>query len=494
MKKHLIIRAILALACAMTLASACNSEKPLGQVTVSIDKAALYDDLGITDLMNDKAIGWDDVFIVDSLLIYNEEGKLVAEVGEDTDNLNPLILEIPDLPDGRYTFVAWQSADNHLEHNLGSCWTVQDKELLSTVSITTPYAIFHYPYALGYATALVAVQGGKMEVELAPRSVGCIADVWVDHFAEDSGPVKIILETTNKERCTGIRLDPALDEADRWVYLEAYGAVGDIPAGGDRAKFFTLMHGEGLSLDFWSSEKEGDNNWYGTMPNRSMQLNGHYIGYIDMARWWQQPFFGTPEDFAVWKADRDAGILVLDPLVKWGCHLDEVDQYVQSLNRYHETGELVPQSNGSWMKSYQFDGVMSTEYFFKTEDGQNLLEICCYFWDENMPVEMIFNTLAHQGYLYKGQIAVPGIDLSEFYLSSDGKTQVLCYPYEDGTWDILYQPANPDDLQYLVVTQTQANGRRLQGRNTKKYEESNSNTCHAPAKRRYSRAGAGSQL
>ena len=225
MKKHLIIRAILALACAMTLASACNSEKPLGQVTVSIDKVALYDELGITDLMNDKAIGWDNVFIVDSLLIYNEEGTLVTELGEVTEDLNPLILEIPDLPDGRYTFVAWQSADNHLEHSSGPCWAVQDRDLLSTVSITTPYAMYHYPYALGYATAVVAVHGGNTDVELKPRSMGCIVDVWVDHFAEDAGPVRMILETTDKGRCVGIRLDPALDEADRWVYLEAYGPL-----------------------------------------------------------------------------------------------------------------------------------------------------------------------------------------------------------------------------------------------------------------------------
>ena len=466
MKKNLTLRAILALVCVVALACSCKKDEPVRQTTVTINKTSLYDELGITDLMKEEAIGKDDMFIVDSLLIYNEEGSLVTLFGENSDNMNPWTLDIPDLPDGRYTFVAWQTANNNLEHSKGPCWTMQDKDLLSKASITTPYAIYNYPFALGYAAAEVAVHDGKIDVELSPRSMGCIIEVWADHFTEESGPAKMILETTYKERCYGIRLDPALGEADRWVYnLEAYGGYGEVKVEKNRAKSFTLMHGEGLSLDFWSSEKDGKNYWYGTLPNRTIRLNGYYIGYVDMDRWWQQPFFGTPEEFAKWKADRDAGILVLDPFVKWGCTMGEIDQYVKTLDRYYEFVEPVLQSNGSWMISYQFDGVMEMQYFFDTEDCQNMFEICCFFWSEDLPVEMIKNTLVHQGYIYKGVIAFPDKEQGDFFLSSDGKTQVGLYPYEDGTWDIIYQPANPDDLQYLIGTKTKSVGKRLQSSN-----------------------------
>ena len=79
-------------------------------------------------------------------------------------------------------FVAWQMMATYRENSLGLCWAVHDEELLSTVSITSPYDIYNSEFALGYATAEVTVYGGMIDVDLSPKSAGAIVEVWVDHL------------------------------------------------------------------------------------------------------------------------------------------------------------------------------------------------------------------------------------------------------------------------------------------------------------------------
>ena len=74
---------------------------------------------------------------------------------------------------------------------------------------------------------------------------------------------------------------------------------------------------------------------------------------------------------------------------------------------------------------------------------------------------MVHNTLLHQGYLYQGKIVYPGEEPKDFYVSSDGLTQVLLSHGDDGSWELIYRPANTDDLQYIVGEQTQTAGKLL---------------------------------
>ena len=449
----LFLRTAVLACCVLLTATGCIFDVPIGLTTVTIDKSALYDELGITGAVK-EALDRGDGFLVDSLLVYDEDGLLVTKLGEESDNLNPLILEMAGLPDGRYTLVAWQTMEAYTKGKKGSCWAVHDEELLSTVSITSPYDYYRFLSALGYATAEVTVYGGMIDVDLSPRSMGAIVDVWVDHFTEESEYPFMYLETTDKQQCNGFRLDPALDEAERWMYIEKYGCFGGIHAGESREKFYVLAYTDGLSIDFWAEKEDGEDFWFGTMPNGSLQIDRQYIGYIDMGRWWLGPFFGTPEDFAVWKADRDAGILAIDPLVKWGCDLDEVEQFFASRGRYYEPCELV--YDEGWKKEYDMDGLLSEDYHFETEDGQGLFQVCCYYWTSFPPVEMVHNTLLHQGYLYKGKIVYPGEEQKDYYVSSDGLTQVLLSHGDDESWKLIYQPAHPDDLQYIIDQPTKS--------------------------------------
>ena len=86
------------------------------------------------------------VVITDTLLFYDLKGQLVAKVGEESDNLDPVVFEITGLPDGSYTLVALRVP---YKRNLEvKPWVITGEDLLSTVSLTTDYGFFTYPYAV----------------------------------------------------------------------------------------------------------------------------------------------------------------------------------------------------------------------------------------------------------------------------------------------------------------------------------------------------------
>ena len=45
---------------------------------------------------------------------------------------------------------------------------------------------------------------------------------------------------------------------------------------------------------------------------------------------YQPPYFGPTADFAAWKAQRDAGILVNDLCIQWGADMQTVRNHVAS--------------------------------------------------------------------------------------------------------------------------------------------------------------------
>ena len=78
------------------------------------------------------------------------------------------------------------------------------------------------------------------------------------------------------------------------------------------------------------------------------------------------------------------------------------------------------------------EGVITEQYLFETEDGQNLRYAICVCWNESVPAEKFKNTLLRQGFHPTGVMVEFGGETLERYLSADGKTEALYNTDEDG--------------------------------------------------------------
>jgi len=442
----------LALICAMSLAISCIFDVPIGQTTVTVNTASLYDALGITGLMKEEALPSGDVILTDSLLIYDLKGQLVAKLGEECDNLNPVIFEIAGLPDGSYTLVALQAA--YLRTLDEKPWVISGEELLSTASLTTIYDCFAYPYAAGFATADVSIYGGSVDVDLSPMPIGCLVDFRIDNFTPDTGFEAISLVTSDSEGYAGIRLNPSLSERDRWISVEFNSEIGSLYLGEERELLFTLCHGDEITSHYWGIAGD-EEQFIETMVNQNMSVGGQYVSFFDLNRKsWQPPFFGSAGDYKVWKADRDAGLLVADPVLEWGCNFDEVERHIQAKNWWmdgnHEFEYWEDEYITGWHRWYYVAPALTEQYIFETEDGRNLRYAYVNCW--NSPCEVARISLLQHGFVYKGQIQIPDDSrIIDFYLSPDGQTEALLGIYGELNWDITYQPTDPNDFQYLVT-------------------------------------------
>lgn len=80
-----------------------------GSAIVSVNTATLYDKLEITDLMAERLAKSESIKITDSVLVYDQQGMLVAKHGVETRELQTIHIGLGDLPRGVYTVLAWQT-------------------------------------------------------------------------------------------------------------------------------------------------------------------------------------------------------------------------------------------------------------------------------------------------------------------------------------------------------------------------------------------------
>ena len=252
-----------------------------------------------------------------------------------------------------------------------------------------------------------------------------------------------------------MRLDPTLSGEDRYILAEEdYKVIAYIEAAEPSYRHFTLAHDVGDSFYFWTGDSE-EEEFAADLINTPMRPGEYYVCYLDLSRrTWQPPFFGTPEAFDAWKADRDAGILVADPVVDWGCNFDKVDQHIKAKQWWRPGNgkfEYWEEEYESWHIWYSVAYQLTEQYLFETEDGKNLRYAMCCTFDASLPVEVANNSLLKQGYVYKGKIKYPGkTDIGDYFISADGKTQAEVYVYEENDgWQIEYRPTNPDSLGYI---------------------------------------------
>lgn len=150
------------------------------------------------------------------------------------------------------------------------------------------------------------------------------------------------------------------------------------------------------------------------------------------------------------KTDSEAEILAFDPLLQWGCNIDDVEQHIQS-KAWWQNGndnlEYWADPFESWHKWYYVDStdMLTEQYLFETEDGQNLRYAISICWNNTVPAEKFKNTLIHQGFHATGVMVEFNGELLERYLSADGQTEALYNTDADGYSQALYRPVEKMD-------------------------------------------------
>lgn len=460
------LMAAAALCCMMTAFTACtNDDNPVGpssgEALITVNTSALYDELNIAELMP-QWLNSGEITIIDSVLIYDETGKLMKKLGAETSTLQPQTFEAGNLRNGTYTLVAWQTAR---KDNGTMPWLLSGEEQLSTVSLSTKYSGIQYRFALGYASTTVTVEDGNIEATVSPKSLGSVIELRVDNFTEDKGYSEVQLRGGNFQYIVGCRLDPSLTEEDRWIMEREHDwieGVGSLKVGSDSEKFFTLTHGDKVWFDLYGVQDEA-NDWlldggYNLRPGENV------IYYFDMSRLGYQPtFFGTYEDFAAWKADRDNGLLVVDPYLNWGGSIADVDAYVKAKQWWLEGNDNIELWEGlGWHRWYYIASLLTEQYLFETEDGQNLRFVVSICHDTSVPIDLANQSILKQGYEYKGKLVYPDDEPCDIFFSPDGQTEVQTALWSDGRWAITFQPTDPEDFQYIVPAA--AAGARSMGR------------------------------
>lgn len=445
MHKRIQSTVMLLFAAVAILSSTSCEKKPTtdNQDAIMVNVAALYDELGIRNEMAQMLANGSCV-ITDTLLIYDASGRLVSKLGAESNSLKPLTFNAEGLSDGNYTLVLWQTARSS-SGDRG--WRLTGEEQLSTAILNQLHSPLDYIFSAGYASTTVATEGGKLVPTLTPMAIGSIVDMRVDNLSVSPANTALSLWGTNYNYYTGIRLSPAVDESVRYYTSpdsSLSGRIAQVPVDQNNGKFFTLYHGKEIYLELWVDK--GTSEKYVTFIDAPFNIGSHAVCYLDMSRSiWQPPYFGSEGGFAAWKADRDAGILVTDPLLQWGCNYTDVQQHMSAKNWWDWGSyefEFWEDPFQSWHIWYSVSPAALTEqYLFETENGQNLRYVVCYCWDETVPLTMRDNLLQHQGFQSAGTTTIWGDSFSRF-LSADGQTEALTTVDDEGYWFIIYRPVS----------------------------------------------------
>ena len=452
-KNFLMVATAITLMMTMTVLMACTSDNDnnpsiSNQDVVTVNTAALYDELGIHSEMT-QALASGDYVLTDTLLVYDASGSLLKKLGTESSNLEPLTFNLEELTDGSYTLVLWQTARTASGERV---WQLSGEEQLSTVILNETRAPIGYAFSAGYASTTVATaptRSAGLVPMLTPTAIGTIVDMRVDNLDAMAETTALSLWGTNIGYRTGFRLAPALDEDMRWYTdpdEKLSGHVAQLPVGQASGKFFTLYHGQSNAFELWA-DKGTDEEYVTHLNYVPLPTGKQSICYFDMGRRsWQPPFFGDSESFATWKADRDANIPVIDPLLRWGCSIDDVYDHIFS-KAWYNGGNYEPEYWADPFESwhlwfYVSPSALTEQYLFETEDGQNLRYVECCCWDNTVPFEVCTNLLAHQGFHTTGNIVQFNGDPYEQYFSADGQNEALVNVDKDGYWYVIYRPRN----------------------------------------------------
>lgn len=429
--------------------------------TITINRTSLYEPMGVLDRMqstlNDEKT---QLAVTDTLLIYDETGKLVLKLGSESRSLDPVTYELDDLPDGTYTAVGWQATKLY---NNKDCWLITGEDQLSTVSLISPYTSRPGYLAAGFAACTINISSkGGSRGTLLPYSIGSIVWINIDNLTEETGYEQVYLCAPSQTVYYGCHLDPNCKSEEKWIAYPKGALQATYGYGIGHTKtstlFFTLAHGdsytpeigEDLRLVLYGQKKDG---LYEIIKSEHIKLHTNQMAvyYLDMNRLsWQPPFFGNTTDYKTWKAEREKGILVFDPCTNWGCSYDDVCTYMMAKQWWNDGNSKLELWQGlGWHKWYHVAKDLTEQYIFETEDGKNLQMSLSMYHATDVPIEAVHESLRQRGYTYMGIMNYPGDAPCPIFLSPDGKS-VACTYSVNGLWQVVFEPHYTDFDQYIT--------------------------------------------
>jgi hypothetical protein len=440
--------------------TSCNTDDtPVkGSAVVRINAAALYEKLGITDLVGGK-LSQGEMTVTDSVLVYDQKGQLVARLGTESSQLQTVSIGLEDLPVGTYTLVAWQTTSDGPWAD--PFWWLTGADALATARIVQNYPSSISGFrAIGMSSVAVTVGGEPAVVEADIKPMGSVLDLSVDGLTEKSDYSYVRLSVQGDNAAVdGFYLDPARSGEDRWVFSgsrkeSGLPLAGVLESSGDN-KVFTLLHGENKDFTLIGTHKSTKEKE--SLIDAALTLEAGTVAtfYFNLERAsFQPPYFGPTAGFAAWKADRDAGKLVSDPCIQWGVNLQAVHEHVVKHQLWWDyyIKDLEEVEGHGWGLWYSVAKNLYEYYSFEDQNGNNLLNAICICMDPDVPREVPFVHLVRQGYEFKGVISYPDRpeEICPVFLSPDGKIEVLICDYYDGCWEIFYQPTDPEDLPRII--------------------------------------------
>ena len=426
---------------------------PSGRAVITVNTAAMYEEVDLVDVVK-RNLG-NPMCISDTVLIYDQNGHLVKKLGTVTKSLEPLTIVAEGLPNGTYTLVAWQTG--YYDYETAKPIMLADEEELATLKLVRLKNLLLYAHANGLAYATVTVNGNSFETTVNPKLVGSYITLKSEKACDEYSFDQLYLYRVD-QATKGIYLDPALTEDNRWImgYNENKPTeFAYIENAETEYLYYTLEQGDDVQLDVYTWTRV-DDHWKSNRlvhaGHHKLQEGSRMVYYIDVDRVsYQPPFCGLEDQLPAWKADRDAGILVNDPYLKWGGNLAEVEAQKKTKQYWFGGSDQIEFWEGfGWYDSYNIANDFTEYYLFETAEGQNLTTVYCIYYRDDLSVDVFNKSLQLQGYTYLGKLHYPNTeDYYDLFLSADEKTGVVGYG-DTKSWILVYYPFDPEDLNYIV--------------------------------------------
>lgn len=457
--KSIVKLMALAIAAVTIVACANNDLNPItpdgGKAVVTVKTAALYEQLGITDEMNEFLADVGN-YIYTTVLFYDQQGSLKGKFTGQTHSLKPLEVPISGLADGTYTLLAVQTGAKGEPQ-----WTLTNEGSLNDVEMTIPDPTLLPPYmSLGTATQTVAVKDGAIQAEVSAEALGAIIEAQAKGLTKEDNVSRLML--TNWIVLNGIYLGPNRTGSDRLDVADYDGRVLNILGDKDGAviegdvswKNFSLYCvDDDVLLTLIQYKPDSDEIIQWGQGGTTLKPGGRYVIFMDNdGNQLKQLYCGTYEGLDAWLKKRAENPYALNPCLKFGASVEEVRQHVAANEvSWVDYGISYYDEMNLWVDDYAI-GANSISYLYDSEDGKSMKGVI-YIHDGSVSYEVMQHELEKMGYTYKGIIKYPMYPDVKFlmYLSEDGETEVQIVLNSAHTWQVSFQPTDYTDFEYLVA-------------------------------------------
>lgn len=437
--------------------TSCQKEPINSDSLFTIDMEAMYTELDLMDEIRIQ-LNLGSGVIVDSILIYDESGRLYTRSGVESSNISTVSLNLSDLKNGYYTAVTYQ----YFKSKDGpTIWFTTDIRELSSLSIQHSKKNIDGIYALGVTTDIIEVQNGFCEVQIEPKAAGSIIDFQLDNYSNlpNDGindnlqlpPVDLYLSNS----CLG--LYPGRNDISRWM-IQSYSSaiIGSLYEGQSHKKLFTLVNGNNINI----------------VVNSILSPNFTYIYYQDIISLYPgsnmvcyynfkpKSFYyyycGTPEYTTVFKSKNIERNCTLYPYIQWGASKTDVEEFLN--RRIYEPckkGKLTVTEEGTYIE-YNPLPELSEVYIF---DSSETLSEVMFSYEGGDVFRSVITSMEKEGYTFLGYIFYY-VYVVYFYISPDKKTEFVIFGNKDlpptfigySSWYAFFYPVNQDDLDMLGIT------------------------------------------